>query len=149
MADNEEEINFDMKFVPSFESILEQYMEKYGTESNYQRTYGGEIKPDKEEKMNHAGEVTIKFSRPVIFPNELIKEYDSDYVETVPILTITEAEKKELKKIYDEDVANISEQIEKEEENAGNELKTEDEPSKTESDSTSASSISVSDCESE
>ena len=93
MADNEEEINFDMKFVPSFESILKQYMEKYGTESNYQRTYGGEIKPDKEGKMNHAGEVTIKFSRPVIFPNELIKEYDSDYVETVPILTITEAEK--------------------------------------------------------
>ena len=51
--------------------------------------------------MSNVGEVTIKFTRPVIFPNELLKGFDSDYVEDVPILTPTESEIKELRKVYD------------------------------------------------
>ena len=86
--------------------------------------------------MSNVGEVTIKFTRPVIFPNELLKGFDSDYVEDIPILTPTEAEIKELRKLYDKEVAIINEEIAKAEENAANELKTEIEPSQTESDTT-------------
>ena len=58
----------------------------------------------------------------MIFPNELLKGFDSDYVEDVPILTPTEAEIKELRKVYDKEVAIINEEIAKAEENAANEL---------------------------
>ena len=76
-------------------------MENYGTVINYQRTYGGELKLEEDAKVSKLGEFTIKFSRPIVFPNELLKEFDSEYVEAVPLLKATEAEKKELKKVYD------------------------------------------------
>ena len=40
--------------------------------------------------MDSYGRLTFAFSRPVVFPKAILKEFDSDYREEVPVLMPSE-----------------------------------------------------------
>ena len=44
----------------------------------------------------------IKFSRPIVFPRQLLSDFDPTYQENVPILEITEEDKAEIEAEYQE-----------------------------------------------
>ena len=67
---------------------------------NYLRSYGGFVET-KDPKFDKTGSFQITFSRPIIFPQKLIAEYDSNYIEKVPILAPTEAELEEIRKVFE------------------------------------------------
>ena len=80
--------------------MVDKFMEGYGTEENYLRAYGGQVEfPEPEISKN--GNLKIVFSRSIVFPQELIADYNSDYIEVVPELKLTEAEKEQIKKDYE------------------------------------------------
>ena len=47
--------------------MIDHFLESYGTEENYLRVYGGQVEFPKPE-VSKAGELLIKFSRPIVFP---------------------------------------------------------------------------------
>ena len=49
---NEVVLSIDSSFLPTFDSILEQFMKGYGTVENYLRTYGGEAKPTEQAQVS-------------------------------------------------------------------------------------------------
>ena len=63
-------------------------MEDYGTEENFLRAYGGAVEFP-EPTFDKSGHLSIRFSRPVVFPTELLKEYNEAYVVEVPVLQPT------------------------------------------------------------
>ena len=75
--------------------MIDKFMEDYGTLENYLRCYGGLVSVAKSES-DKTGNLVIYFNRPVVFPTELIKKYNSAYFEHVPELKPTEAELNEI-----------------------------------------------------
>ena len=66
-------------------------MEDYETDENFLRDYGGVVEfPD--PSFDKTGHLSIGFSRPVVFPTEILKEYDEAYVVAEPLLQPTQAE---------------------------------------------------------
>ena len=65
------------------------------------RSYGGYVET-KDPSFDNEGSFQITFSRPVVFPQKLVSEYDSSYVEKVPILAPTEAELAEIRKVFEQ-----------------------------------------------
>ena len=71
--------------------MVDKFMQGYGTVDNYLRSYGGIVTSDNSKnKSDKNGNLGISFSRPVIFPQELIKEYNSNYIEQIPELKPTD-----------------------------------------------------------
>lgn len=66
-------------------------MKIYGTPENYLRCYGGEVKASS-PSMDADGNLSLVFSRPIVFPQELLVDFEPDYVEDVPPLEMTEDE---------------------------------------------------------
>jgi len=64
------------------------------------RSYGGFVET-KDPNFDKEGQFEITFSRPVVFPQNLMAEYDTSYVEKVPILAPTEAELAEIRKVFE------------------------------------------------
>lgn len=89
-------------FSQSYEELYEQFLKNYSTAKNWLRVYGGASEPSTDSGVRDTGEVTIEFSRPIVFPTQLLQEFDQEYQEVVPVLEPTQGEKDELKKIYDE-----------------------------------------------
>ena len=60
-------------------------MTSHGTSNNFLKVYGGHVSA-KDAKLSDTGELIILFSRPVVFPQNLLVGLDSatQYVETVP-----------------------------------------------------------------
>ena len=78
-------------------AVVDRFMEGYGTVDNYLRVYGGIVtSDDSNNKSDKNGNLGISFSRPVIFPEELIREYNSNYIEQIPELKPTDEEMKEI-----------------------------------------------------
>lgn len=75
-------------------------MAEQQTVENYLQLYGGPV-TSKTPKMDHYGKLTFSFSRPVIFPAELLKDFDSSFKEEVPVLKPTEEDLKQIKTLYD------------------------------------------------
>ena len=68
-------------------------MANYGTTENWLRSYGGEVEfENTDTELDKSGEIKIKFSRPVVFPRELLVDFDTGYREYPPELKLTEAE---------------------------------------------------------
>ena len=55
----------------SFESIYDKFMSTYGTQDNYQRSFGG-VAAVEDPTMSDKGEVSFSFSRPIVYPKELL-----------------------------------------------------------------------------
>ena len=79
--------------------MIEHYLDSYGTEENYLRVYGGQVEFP-EPTASETGELVIKFSRPIVFPESLIAPYNSEYVEQVPRLWPTEEELDQIKQDF-------------------------------------------------
>ena len=72
-------------------------MANYGTTSNYVRCYGGTLSQDLgKTTMSDTGSVSLVFTRAVHYPRELMTEFDLSYIEQVPLLEPTDAEKASL-----------------------------------------------------
>lgn len=56
----------------------------------------------KEPKIDKSGILNFAFSRPVVFPADLISEINSDYDEVIPKLTLTKEELAEISEVYKE-----------------------------------------------
>ncbi len=56
----------------------------------------------KKPTVDKSGKIGIIFGRPMTFPTVLVAEYDSDYVENVPLLTPTQDELDEISKVFEE-----------------------------------------------
>ena len=60
-------------------------MQGYGTVYNYLRAFGGlVIAKESDVIFDKQGILSVLFNRPVVFPTELIKEYNTDYVAKIP-----------------------------------------------------------------
>ena len=71
----------------TYDGILGLFMANYGTPENWLRSYGGSVKfGDVDQSLSKSSEIKIKFSRPIVFPRELISVYDPSYRENVPKL---------------------------------------------------------------
>ena len=61
---------------PTYEGILERFLQFYGTVENYLRSYGGPVSVKTQESgdltLGNSGEIKISFNRRVLFPKELI-----------------------------------------------------------------------------
>ena len=55
-------------------------MATYGTLQNIQRSFGG-VANVTEAGMSDKGELTIKFSRPLVYPRALLEDFDPLYQE--------------------------------------------------------------------
>ena len=78
-------------------------MHGYGTIFNYLRVYGGlAIAKESDVLFDKQGILSVPFSRPVVFPTELIKEYNTDYVAQIPKLEPTNQELAKIKALFDE-----------------------------------------------
>ena len=73
----------------------------YGTNENYLRSFGGPISADA-STFDKDGTLRIEFSRPVVMPTSLMKEFDDAYVETIPDLTLTDAELAEIRELFEQ-----------------------------------------------
>ena len=95
----EEEVSNDVHFqaFDNVDDMVDKFMEGYGTTANYLRVYGGLVTSDNSNnKSDKNGNLGITFSRPVIFPEELIREYNSNYIEQIPELRPTDEELREI-----------------------------------------------------
>ena len=63
-----------------YEDFLDEFMAEYGTTENYLRAYGGSVMTT-EAHMSKNGKLTIPFSRPIVFPLDLLADFDSSYTE--------------------------------------------------------------------
>ena len=58
-------------------------MANYGTDENWLKSYGGDVntitEDDSDTKLDQSGLIKIKFSRPIVFPNFLIRQFDGTY----------------------------------------------------------------------
>ena len=81
-------------------------MAAYGTTRNYLRAYGGPVGPE-ETTLDEQGHLSLVFSRPVVFPRELISEYSPSYQQEVPPLTPTDEELAEIDGLYEDAVEAI------------------------------------------
>ena len=72
----------------------------YGTNENYLRCFGGPVSADA-STFDRDGTLRIEFSRPVVMPTALMKEFDGAYVETIPDLILTDAELAEIRELYE------------------------------------------------
>ena len=83
--------------------MIKKFMENYGTLENYLRCYGGIVSVDNSKSQSDKkGNLVIYFDRPVVFPTDLLKQYNSAYVEHVPELKPTQAELNEIHAQYEE-----------------------------------------------
>ena len=76
----------------SFDDVYDLFMRDYGTEENYLRVFGGQV-TIKSAEVSEEGKLKLVFSRGVVFPVELVLEYNPGYNERIPVLEPTEAEK--------------------------------------------------------
>lgn len=65
-------------------------MRGYDTVENYKRVYGGEVTAI--GSMDANGKFVLNFSRPIVYPRELIADLNDTYVERVPELVPTDEE---------------------------------------------------------
>ena len=66
--------------------MIDKYLEaelKKDKEGYYLRSYGGRV-DFPEPQVSDNGLLTINFSRPVVFKAELLAEFNSEYVYSVP-----------------------------------------------------------------
>ena len=58
-------------------------MANYGTDENWLQSYGGDVvittKDESDSKLDESGQIKIKFSRPIVFPNFLMRQFDDTY----------------------------------------------------------------------
>ena len=60
----------------TYDELRDMFLtQSYGTEDNYQRSYGGEVE-DSGSKVSSRGILTITFNRDIVFPRELLAEYE-------------------------------------------------------------------------
>ena len=72
------------KAVKSEADLLKSFLRNYGTNKNWQRSFGGAVDADA-SSFNDKGVLRIKFNRPVVFPTALVSpEFDKTYQETIP-----------------------------------------------------------------
>ena len=66
--------------VESIDDLLDTFMSNYGKPENYLRCFGGLVVADTTKTgIDVYGLLTVPFSRPVVFPTDLIKLYNHDY----------------------------------------------------------------------
>ena len=83
----EEEVDASNQLV-QFESeqdMIDSFLRDYGTVGNYQRVFGGSVEFP-EPQADERGHLSVGFSRPVVFPDELMRDFDSNYVRKLPVL---------------------------------------------------------------
>ena len=79
--------------------MIDHFLESYGTAENFLRVYGGRVE-FAEPSPSKDGNLSITFSRPLVFPKSLVEPYDRDYVEVIPKLEPTEEELEGIKQEY-------------------------------------------------
>jgi len=69
-----EEYELEFESVHSVDDLIENFMKGYGTVENYLRAYGGlAIAKESDVTFDKQGVFSVPFSRPIVFPTELIK----------------------------------------------------------------------------
>lgn len=97
-----EDYETEFESVNSVDDLIKNFMQGYGTVENYLRAYGGlAITKEKDVIFDNQGVFSVPFSRPVVFPSELIKEYNTDYVTQIPKLEPTEQEMADIEEIFE------------------------------------------------
>ena len=101
----------------SYSQYYQQQAVQYQSKDDYLRSYGGKVEVNpavddasetiKEPTLGESGIVQIVFSRPIIFPTEVLAPYDVKYVEEVPLLELSDDQKKDIDKLYDKYVFDI------------------------------------------
>ena len=89
----------------TYDSILKVFLKSYGTKDNWIRSYGGEVvikEEDVDQKLQKSGEVTVKFSRELKLPRELIQKWDPTFRENVPSLELSSKDKDQIQKEFEE-----------------------------------------------
>ena len=77
----------------TYESLYSKFLETYHYEHNYLRVYGGPVEVEQAD-ISKDGTLEILLNRTVTFPQELVLEdYNDEFLEEVPVLVPTEAEK--------------------------------------------------------
>lgn len=78
-------------FVPkTLEELTILRLAALQTPENLQKAYGGVV-VGQEANFDSSGLVEFSFSRPVVFPRELLETFEPDYEESVPELTLSES----------------------------------------------------------
>ena len=81
--------------------MIDKFLEDYGSPENFLRVFGGQVEFP-EPSFDKSGHLSISFSRPIVFPTDLINEYDSSYVKVAPPLWPTEEELEQIKDDFEE-----------------------------------------------
>ena len=58
--------------------------DNFKSEANYLRAYGGLVEFPVAPQVKENGVFSIGFSRPIVFPDSLLEQYNADYVEEAP-----------------------------------------------------------------
>ena len=84
----------------SYDDFLQEKIESKSTEVDYLIAFGGKVEAPN-ASIDEESEVTILFSRPIVYPLILMAVYDDSYFEAVPKIELTLAELDELKSTYE------------------------------------------------
>ena len=84
----------------SYDDFLKEKTESKSTEEDYLLAFGGKVVAPKDLIVKE-GELTILFSRPIIYPLVLMANYDDSYFEAVPKIELTLEELDELNSTYE------------------------------------------------
>lgn len=78
----------------TYEGVLGLFLANYGTVDNYVRSYGGEAKIDEpDQELPKSNQITIRFSREIKYPRELVSKFDPGFREEVPVLQLSDDDK--------------------------------------------------------
>ena len=87
----------------SYDSIFAKFMESYRTADNFLRAFGGPVSSS-EAALTEYGQLSVAFSRPVVYPAALLADLDPAYTEEVPELVPSKNELEEIQSLFDQAV---------------------------------------------
>ena len=95
---------------PTYEDVFKMFINLYGTEENYVRSYGGAVAVTG-VSLSKAQALRVTFNRAIAFPRELLLSFNPGFEESVPPLTPAAADLELIQKEYENQVQSYQEAL--------------------------------------